>query len=150
MIMHAVIYADNHERDAPNSPYMFCNVFLSGACFGIAQGDRLSMQVIADFTVYDIFFSFGGKAVIYSGFNPSIADAKKIPFEKCEKMNGFFDCKKRKLNDGRIEFVAQRDESSEFIHVLFSPGKKEFKEINSFFLNIKSCDRSTNTLRCFQ
>jgi hypothetical protein len=127
-------------------PYLFCNVFVADGCFGVAAGDRLTMQVVTDFVQYDLMFSSGGSARLYSGFNPNIMqdDAK---FEDCDWNQSFSECKTRTLNDRRTEFIARRSAKSTAIHLVFD-AKVSPRIINSFLRNIRSCRSDLKIIRC--
>jgi hypothetical protein len=127
-------------------PYLFCNVFLADGCFGIAAGDRLTMQVITDFVQYDIMFSSGGSARLYSGFNPNVMqeDGK---FENCAWSQRFSECKTRVMNDRRTEFIARRSAKSTSIHLVFDATVSPII-INSFVRNIRSCTSNVKIIRC--
>ncbi|HYG07036.1 MAG TPA: hypothetical protein VD865_11625 [Stenotrophomonas sp.] len=53
-------------------PYIYCNVYLQDACFGIGQGDQLEMQVPVDFSLYRVSLAGGARAEIYYGTNPAL------------------------------------------------------------------------------
>lgn len=127
-------------------PYLFCNVFLADGCFGIAAGDRLTMQVITDFVQYDLVFSSGGSARLYSGFNPNVIqeDGK---FENCAWNQRFSECKTRVLKDRRTEFIARRSAKSTAIHLMFDATVSP-SIVNSFLRNIRSCASNVKIIRC--
>lgn len=54
---------------------VYCNVYTASACFGIADGDVMTMRIPADFVTYDVELIGGAKVLIYSGYNPSRVSA---------------------------------------------------------------------------
>lgn len=140
--------ADQQPRNRQQGPYHLCNVFTSDACFGIAQGDKLNMEIVTDFVLYHVSFPFGRIATIYSGFNPTLADSPGGKFERCLKPNGFENCRRRSLDDGGFEFIANREKEGRQLHVIVSGGKDGAPLVDSFLENIRSCRRSGNTIHC--
>lgn len=128
------------------TPYLFCNVFLADGCFGIAAGDRLTMQVITDFVQYDLVFSSGGSARLYSGFNPSVMQ-ENGKFESCKWSQRFSECKSRVLNDRRTEFIARRSAKSTAIHLIVDASVSS-TIVNSFLRNIRPCTSNGKIIRC--
>lgn len=59
--------------------YPYCNVYADIACFGIANGDQVTMSLPADFLVYDFKLNGGVVGTIYVGNHANISDA---PFRK--------------------------------------------------------------------
>jgi hypothetical protein len=131
-----------------NGPYTYCDVILSDACFGIARGDKLSMEFIIDFYLYKVTFTSGRTAVIYHGFNPNIDDKDTTVFQPCALKNGFSSCKQRQFNNGGYELVARRDEESLIIHVTISGGSKGKEESISFLNNVRACKRVNHSITC--
>ena len=140
--------ATEQPKNVRSGPYVFCNVFASDACFGIAQGDKLSMEIVIDFVLYHISFSSGRSATIYSGYHPDLSKSQGKTFEKCGN-NSFTECKRRNLDDGGVELLAQRDKQSQFLHVIVSAGAaKDTPLVESFLQNIRSCIRTGDAIRC--
>ena len=155
MIVGVVIFFSNWAiagenagagRKLKNEPYLFCNVFLADGCFGIAAGDKLTMQVVTDFVQYDVMFASGGSAHLYSGFNPNIAQADE-KFKNCAWDQKFSECSIRVLNDGRTEFFARRSAKSTAIHLMFE-AKVSPIIVDSFLRNIQSCTSSLKIIQC--
>jgi|ERR1039457_1610045 hypothetical protein len=140
--------AGESPQEIRNGPYLFCNVFTSSACFGIAQGDKLNMEIVTDFVLYHISFSFGRSATIYSGFNPNMSASHGKNFEKCVGHNDFAECKRRNLDDGGIEFLARKDKDSQFLHVVISAGADGISLADSFLQNVRACSRSSGVISC--
>lgn len=140
--------AVEQAQSSRNEPYIYCNVYTSGACFGIAQGDKLEMEIVIDYVFYHISFSFGRNATIYSGFNPALVTSQSMQFEKCLGGNHFDECKRRNLNDGGVEFLARPNKNSPFLHVIVSGGTDGISFVESFLQNIRACSKSGNNIRC--
>ncbi|WIH04912.1 hypothetical protein KHF85_19560 [Xanthomonas translucens pv. graminis] len=56
------------------SPYVYCNVYLQEACFGIAPGDKLEMKINIDFTYYRVFLPGKRIVEIYYGTSPGSSE----------------------------------------------------------------------------
>jgi hypothetical protein len=136
------------EKPVPGraKPYLFCNVFLSDGCFGIAAGDKLTMQVVTDFVQYDLLFSAGGSARLYSGYNPNVTQ-ENGEFENCAWHHRFSECKTRVFHDGRREFLARRSAKSTAIHLVVDATVSSII-VESFIRNIRSCTSSQKIIRC--
>jgi hypothetical protein len=127
-------------------PYLFCNVYLSGGCFGIADGDKLAVHIITDYVRYDLQFSSGGTAVIYSGFNSSpIKQGRQ--FENCSWPSHFSECKMRTFEDGRIEYLSRRTNESSYIHLVIDKNVRP-PVAESFLRNVTACVTSEKSIQC--
>ena len=58
-----------HEMVTRSGPYVYCNVHLSDACFGVGPGDHLRMDIPVDSTVYQLGLAGGGRVEIHYGTN---------------------------------------------------------------------------------
>ncbi|MDE2279841.1 MAG: hypothetical protein KGK04_09720 [Xanthomonadaceae bacterium] len=56
-----------------NSRYVYCNVYLTDACFGLAGGDVMKMELPADFVLRTVSLWNGTQVVIYEGHQPEDA-----------------------------------------------------------------------------
>lgn len=147
--MSSAIAATAETRVARHEPYVYCNVYAADACFGVARGDRLTMEPRIDFVVYEVSFSFGRTAVIYSGFNPRIGEDPGSGFKTCVGTNGFAECRRRELANGGVEFVASRDKQSAFLHIVISKGKADdLPKLESFLANIRACTYDGDSVTC--
>jgi hypothetical protein len=104
------------------------------------------MQVVTDFVQYDLMFSSGGGARLYSGYNPDVMQ-EDVKFENCAWKQRFSECKTRVLNDRRREFIARRSAKSTAIHLIFD-ARVSPSIINSFLRNIRSCTSNVKIIRC--
>lgn len=140
--------ADESRANLRTAPYIYCNVTLPDACFGIAAGDKLTMEIVIDFVLYKVKFASGGSATIYYGFNPSSSDKRGTDFIACSGMNGFGVCKKRTLKNGDMELIAARDGRSEALHIIVAGDSKDQEIPNSFINNIRACKQTDSTISC--
>ena len=140
--------ADDNKKEQRKEPYIYCNVTLADACFGIAPGDELTMKIVIDFLLYRVTFASGREAVIYYGFHPNPSEERGENFNKCPDPNGFSSCKKRALSNGGLEFIATRDDKSESVHVVISGGSTGQEGISSFLRNIRACRNVDTTITC--
>ena len=136
------------SRNLRTGSYLFCNVYLSSACFGIAQGDKLTMEVVADYVLYRVDFAFGRSATIYSGHNPAVQASPTTKFEKCRGLRGFAECRERNLDDGGVEFLARSNARAPFLHLVLSAGNGRTAEVDSFLQNIRACRRKGDIIDC--
>lgn len=139
---------DQSPTQYQDSTYARCSVFAASMCFGIAPGDKVVMEYMADFIVYRISLSSGTEATIYVGYNPEVGKDPGASFQNCAGLNGFGECKKRLLNNGSLEFVASRDQNAPLIHVVVS-GEVPGKKISEAFINsVNACRRTGNAITC--
>jgi hypothetical protein len=131
-------------------PYLFCNVYLSDFCFGIAPGDHLTMAHRGGFLLYNIDFSFGGHATLYYGFHPTLnADSEAATsFTSCVGFGGFTECKRREMKGGGIEILARRDAQSMSTHLTVSRGDAAAQAIESFIRNMRACQKKGLAITC--
>jgi hypothetical protein len=147
--MPSTFAATAEIRVVRHAPYVYCNVYAADACFGIAKDDRLTMAPAIDFVVYEVSFSFGRTAVIYSGFNPRIGVEPGSDFKPCAGSNGFAECRRRELANGGVEFVASRDQRSAFLHIVISKGKADdLPKLESFLANVRACTYDGDSVTC--
>jgi hypothetical protein len=139
--------AQQQPSPTTGGSYVYCNVFASGACFGIAAGDSLTMSIPVDFVLYEVALSFGRKATIYSGYHPS-TDAKSAEFKPCAQNRGFLECRSRSLPGGGFEMLALSNENSPYLHVQVSGGEGNDAALQSFIGNIRACTRSPLQVSC--
>jgi len=123
-----------------------CNVFASGACFGVAPGDKLTMEVIVDFVQYQVAFAGGGLATIYSGYNPSVAQSPA--WKPCVSVMGFNDCRERRPQADVIEVIARRDENAPYVHVVVTPKNTPADLIKAFLKTVHPCRRADLSVSC--
>lgn len=62
-----------------NTRYVYCNVYLTDVCFGLASGDVLKMELPADFVLRTVSLLNGAQAVIYEGNHPEDVFKGKAP-----------------------------------------------------------------------
>ncbi len=126
--------------------YVYCNVFLEIACFGISQGDNLNMQIPFDFLLYGIKFNFGGSAQIYSGFNPERIDSNSFLISSnCGRKSD--SCNLYRVAQDRYRLLFEVD--GDFLDISLSGiSKDNFKQFNSFLHNFRYCTPSGSGVLC--
>ncbi len=129
------------EKQGREPPYLFCNVYLPGACFGLAQGDTLTMEVVADFVVYDLKIADGKSIQVYSGFNPSLLTDQKGAFSKCQLIGTQSPCKSRDVDEAGFEALIGPAKNGSFVHVIVKDGIRD-ERVRNFLRNIRSCKNS--------
>lgn len=126
------------ELQGRESPYLFCNVYLSGACFGLAQGDTLTMEVVLDFVIYDLKIGDNKSIRVYSGFNPSLLKDQKQSFSKCLLIDTQSPCKSREIDDAGFEALIGPAKNGSFVHVIVKDGMRD-ERVRKFLRNVRSC-----------
>lgn len=65
------------RAETPTTPastrYVYCNVYMTDACFGLASGDVMKMELPADYTLRMVTLWNGAHVVIYEGNHPEDA-----------------------------------------------------------------------------
>lgn len=95
--------------------YVYCNVYLDDACFGIASGDTLKMEIPVDFVLDTVGLWNGAKAVIYEGHNPEDAFGGKAAMN-CPAANHAQQCRYAK-SVGQFDLLYQAAANSQIIHL---------------------------------
>jgi hypothetical protein len=131
-------------------PYLFCNVYLSDVCFGIAAGDWLTLSHRGDFLLYNIHLTSGREGTVYYGFNPSLARNSEAEeaFRSCAGEGGFAECKRRAMIGGGIEFLARRDSQSMWTHITISGGRAGTEGVEAFLRNVRACEKKARSITC--
>lgn len=126
--------------------YVYCNVYLGTSCFGIAQGDNLSMQIPFDFVLYGIEFGFGGSALIYSGFNPQSVNPEAVHLSSdCGRKSD--SCNLYKVSPGRYRLLFEVD--GKFLDINISGVSNEnLGQLNNFLHNFRYCNASRSNVVC--
>lgn len=128
--------------------YIYCNVYLDYACFGIASGDVLDMKIPADFVLYSISVGTEVKVKIYSGNNPQ-DDTFNSPLVKhCKPADSVEKCLYVKLN-GAFDLLYQANPNASFIHLHLTGVKaSNTDDINDFLANFRSCKPVDQSIQC--
>ena len=136
--------------DAPaaqnENRYVHCNVFLQTACFGISQGDSLNMQIPFDFVLYQIEFGFGGKALIYSGYNPQEVGSDSVHLSSdCGRKSDSCNLYRVSPNQHRLLFEVDGD----FLDISLSGvSNEDLDQLNSFLHNFRYCESPSSGVVC--
>lgn len=148
--------AQNNEAAASavvqrQGPYVYCNVYLQDACFGVGSGDRLEMQIPVDFSLYHVTLAGGARAEIYYGTNPALP--KVVEGEvKWHSENGNF----RRFDaidaggEDETNYVYQSAGSKmgNIIHVKVFSSAKNGDIVKSFIENFRPCRASGSSIQC--
>lgn len=127
---------------ARSEPYIYCNVYLSGFCFGVSQGDVVEMRPVIDFVLYDVALEGVGKARIYSGYHPSV-DQDVGQFSPCSRIRTKLKCESRPMGKEGIEALIGPSKNGTFMHLTLDQGAETEKGI-SFLANIRACRQTAN------
>jgi len=132
-------------------PYIYCNVYLQDACFGVGSGDRLEMQIPVDFSLYRVSLAGGARAEIYYGTNPALPKAVEGE-AKWHSENGDFRRFDATDMEGEVEtnYVYQPASSKvgNIIHVKVFSSAKNGDIVKSFIENFRPCRASGPSLQC--
>lgn len=128
--------------------YVYCNVYLGGACFGIAAGDEMQMTIPADYVLYVVKSADKRNAIVYFGYDASIVDpVLRNKFDECTATKEV--CMLAIESGTGIEAVysGSRDEST--VHLLVTGILQTNKErALEFVENFRPCKRVTYDLMC--
>jgi hypothetical protein len=97
------------------SRYIYCNVYLDDACFGIASGDTLKMEIPVDFVLDTVSLWNGVKVVIYEGHNPEDTFGGKTAMS-CPAASDAHQCQYKK-SAGQYDLLYQATANSQIIHL---------------------------------
>lgn len=130
------------------SRYIYCNVYLDTACFGIASGDFLDMKIPADFVLYTVDLGTKIKATIYSGNNPQddVFDSPQVmhcstttPTEKCLYVK----------SANALDLLYQPNTNAPFVHVhLTGIRASNTSDVKDFLANFRSCKPADQSIQC--
>jgi hypothetical protein len=130
------------------SRYVYCNVYLDYACFGITSGDALDMKIPADFVLYSISLGTEAKVQIYSGNNPQ-DDGLNSPLSKhCATTDPMGQCLYIKRG-GIFDLLYQANAKASFIHIHLTGIKaSNADDIKDFLSNFRDCKPVDQSIHC--
>jgi hypothetical protein len=132
-------------------PYIYCNVYLQDACFGIGSGDQLEMQIPVDFSLYRVSLAGGARAEIYYGTNPALPKAVKGEV-KWHSENGDFRRFDEVNASGATEtnyvYLPAGSKVGNIIHVKVFSSTKNDDIVKSFIDNFRPCRAGGPSLQC--
>ncbi len=140
----------SRAADAPSHPnrYVYCNVYLDYACFGIATGDTLNMKIPADFVLYSLSLGAEVKAEIYSGHNPQDEVFNTPQVKHCKATDPTGKCVYVKLND-TFDLLYQANANASFVHLHLTGVKaSDADDIKDFLGNFRSCKPVDQSIQC--
>lgn len=135
----------------PEQPrHLFCNVYLRDICFGIAQGDELTMRLPADYLLYEVRLKNGASIFIYNGFNPERPAASEIHKKPCITATPGGECHFFVSNEkNEINVYYESIESGLTTHIFTRNFHAETAdEIKSFIDNMRACKKSSGGIHC--
>lgn len=127
--------------------YVYCNIYLENACFGIAAGDSLKMEIPVDFVLDTVSLRDGAKAVIYEGNSPQNVFAGKTP-KRCPNAHNAYQCRYIK-SAKQYDLVYQPTAKARVIHVRLS-GVTANNQANvaDFLLGFRQCHSVGQSEQC--
>jgi len=137
--------------NSPSSDYLFCNIFMTSACFGIASGDEVEISMPVDFFLYKVRLSQGVFIQVYEGYNPKpIVDQDISAQQECASTK-FKTCVLDIMKDGKYIVEYKHDNRSTEVQIAFqgiTEGNKN--KIKDFLGNFRSCIRIDDSVTCSQ
>lgn len=138
------------STQASRETYLYCNVYLGAACFGIGSGDELQMTIPMDFVKYKLKLASGLIATVYVGNAPDVHDRSMAEkFSNCmetDKACSFVEVKKRNSTAEAIYSGGRLDDS---VHVSMSGiNSSNLRAGLEFIQNFRPCKRSGSSLIC--
>lgn len=143
--------ASGLEKEAGSrhrNTYVYCNVYLGGACFGIAAGDEMQMTIPADYVRYEVQSADRRDAIVYYGYNQNIVDpALRDKFDECTATKEV--CKLVIENGTGIEAVYSGSREESTAHLLLTGIDQTNKgRAREFVENFRPCKRVAYDLMC--
>jgi hypothetical protein len=130
------------------SRYIYCNVYLDNACFGIASGDALDMKIPADFVLYSVALASKARAEIYSGNNPQDDVFNSSRVAHCTPADSTGKCLYVKSADA-FDVLYQASANASFIHIHLTGVKaSNADDVNDFLANFRSCKPVDQSVQC--
>jgi|GEM_PF-3011392 len=140
-------YSATARQPVHNDVYPYCNFFARDVCFGVAQGDELTMRVPSDFITYDFKLADGISGQIYSGSHANISGA---PFAEQA-----FRC----IDEGRrCDFASHWRSGIWLLHISKDGGQTEvripelgpgtFERAMKFLDGFRACETSSEMPVC--
>lgn len=130
------------------SRYIYCNVYLDTACFGIASGDFLDMKIPGDFVLYTVDLGTKIKATIYSGNNPQddVFDSPQVMH--CSMTTSTEKCLYLKSAKA-LDLLYQPNTNVSFVHVhLTGISASNIGDVKDFLANFRSCKSADQGIQC--
>lgn len=128
--------------------YIYCNVYLDVACFGIASGDVLDMTIPGDFVLYTIDLGRKVKATIYSGNNPQDRIFESKQARNCSKTTLTEKCLYVKSTDA-LDLLYQPSPNVSFMHIrLTGTSASVVSDVKDFLENFRSCKSVGQSIDC--
>lgn len=132
-------------------PYVYCNVYLQDACFGVGPGDRLEMQIPVDFSIYRVSLAGGARAEIYYGTNPALPKDVKGEARWHSESGDFRRFDEPDASGAVVANYVYRSAGSKagnIIHVKVYSSEKDGGVVKSFIENFRPCRASGPSLQC--
>lgn len=144
-LVSACATAEHMPRPA-RSTYVYCNVYTTIACFGVAQGDRLQMTIPADFVHYELELGAGLRASVYVGYSPRPSSPDLVElFVRCSKTAK--PC--ARIVNGRATLEALYWEDGEAVHLtLLGLNDQNRNVAREFVDNFRRCSLRDHNPQC--
>lgn len=138
---------------SPEQPrrYVYCNVYASTFCFGIAPGDTLNTSIPVDFMIYEVTTISGVSGNIYVGRHPEDTSNDQILNRRLYEESGYR-YEYRKLRSGEHEIVYHAaDQNAVVAHIrVRSTDDKGTGTLIDFLKNFRPCTMSSIAISCQQ
>jgi hypothetical protein len=151
--LFSMIFTSNVAHSGPlpgpdKGRYPYCNVYMNSLCFGIAPGERLSMDIGSDFVIYKVSLIKGASVDIYDGYNADSDDIKNDR-SSIDCSIGKFKCLSRNIGKDASEIFFNNENSGNEVFIKIN-GKNinNGDVINDFVHGFRGCERKAQSVMC--
>lgn len=140
--------ASSYSRQKQNR-YIYCNVYTSTLCFGIAAGDSSRMSIPSDFVLYEFHLANGVTGSFYSGYNPEKTDETLVAVRRdFVGDDGSYEYRSMKNGDRDIIYRSSR-ESEPIAHIRFHKmSDLQTLMAGDFLRNFRPCGTNGTGMNC--
>lgn len=138
----------NPDQPPRQNRYIYCNVYMDYACFGISGGDSLSMEMPSDFIIYSVNIKNEVKSDIYFGYHPQWRKDRPENVKNCSKKDDTIQCDYME-SIGKLDILYEIKSTNQFIHIQMSGiDRSHLHEVHEFLANFRSCSPAGQSIQC--
>jgi hypothetical protein len=129
-----------------SSRYPYCNVFMTSGCFGVSQGDQMTLTIPSDYQLYEVVLPDGLSATIYSG-----GHADMDAFESataCHVRSRDDVCRRRVMPSGAAYLYYSEREDSAVVVTVRGITKINSAVASDFVRGFRPCRRRGLSIEC--
>ena len=140
------VHASPAQAGSQSSRYPYCNVFTSSSCFGVSQGDRVTLTIPADYQLYEITLSYGISATVYAGRHADMDAFDSAA--SCRTSSRDDICRRLELPGGlKYLYYSEREDSSIVVTVR-GVNEANLSLARDFLLGFRHCRRRDEGVAC--